>query len=189
MGAADIKIPAELFVTAESSRFEGTLDLPELAVGPDTYRFEGPVDWVADVTNTGQALLVTGSAQGEAVVACSRCLEDVPWSFQGDIEGYFLLDPEDAQDFEDDEDAPGEDEFDVLPADHVIDLEPLIRAALLVDAPQLPLCDEDCKGLCPSCGANLNREACDCGKGADVEEFDRAANPFSVLADLEFSDN
>ena len=43
-----------------------------------------------------------------------------------------------------------EDEFDVLPADKVIDLEPLITAALLLEFPLIPLCDEECKASAPS---------------------------------------
>lgn len=189
MGDTSIKIPAELFATAESSHFEGTIDVPELQAGPDTYRFDGPLPWSADVTNTGSAFLVTGTVSATGTVACSRCLEPVHCDLSGDIEGYFLLDSEEAEAFEDDEDAPGEDEFAVLPADHIIDLEPLILAALLVEAPQLPLCDEDCKGLCPQCGANLNEGECDCGEDGDAAAFAAAANPFSVLADFDFSDN
>lgn len=168
---------------AESSRFEGRLDLPELTVGPDDYRFDQPVDWVVDVTNTGSALLVTGNATGTASVACSRCLEDVPHEFNGAIEGYFLIGGADSADYEGDEEL-GEDEFDVLPADHVINLEPLVTAALVVDAPGMPLCRDDCQGLCPSCGANLNDGPCDCGGDADLADFAREANPFSVLADF-----
>lgn len=189
MGDTTIKIPAELFATAESSRFQGTIEVPSLQVGPDTYRFAEPLPWSVDVTNTGSAFLVAGTVSGTGEVACSRCLESVAYDFCGDIEGYFLVDEGDAAAFEGDEDAPGEDEFDLLPADHAIDLEPLILAALIVDAPGLPLCDEDCKGLCPACGADLNEGPCGCGKPDDVAQFDRAANPFSVLADYDFSDN
>lgn len=189
MAGASIKIPAELFATAESSHFEGAIAVPELQVGPDTYRFAEPLPWSVDVTNTGSAFLVMGTVSGVGEAACSRCLEPVAYDFSGDIEGYFLMDEEDAAAFEGDEDAPGEDEFDLLPADHIIDLEPLILAALIVDAPSLPLCDEGCEGLCPVCGADLNRGPCGCGKADDVAEFDKAANPFSVLADYDFSDN
>ena len=76
----------------------------------------------------------------------------------------------------------------MLPADHIIDLEPLIRAALMVDAPQQPLCRDDCEGLCPTCGANLNEGDCGCGRDGALEEFDRKANPFSVLAGYSFDD-
>ena len=180
-------MPSELFALAESSHFEGTVDLPLLQVGPDDYAFDAPVAWSVDVTNTGSALLVEGTASGEATCACARCLEDVTRGFEGEIEGYFLIEGEYAQGAsDDDEDEPGEDEFEVLPADHVMDLMPLIEAALRVDAPNVPLCRDDCAGLCPSCGANLNEGPCGCGPDEALEEFERAANPFSALSQLVF---
>lgn len=185
--SAKIKVPSELFALAESSRFEGQAELPTLQVGPDEYAFDEPVDWAVDVTNTGSALLVEGTVSGVANCACARCLEDVKRSFEGEIEGYFLIEGEYAQGSAGDEDEEiGEDEFDVLPADHVIDLMPLIAAALIVDAPIMPLCKEDCAGLCPSCGANLNEGPCGCGPDEALEDFERAANPFSALADFKF---
>lgn len=186
MGSAEIKIPSELFATAESSHFDGVLELPQLVVGPDEYRFAEPVEWEVEVTNTGAAFLVMGTATGEGTCACARCLEDVSFDFQGEVEGYLLIEGADAVDFEDDEDAPGEDEFEVLPADHIVDLEPMIKAALMIDAPQQPLCSEDCKGLCPNCGANLNAGACSCGGDEALAEFERQANPFAALADFKF---
>lgn len=188
MKQASIKIPSELFALAESSRFQGELDVPLLEAGPDDYRFDEAVTWWVDVTNTGSALLVSGKVAGVGTCACSRCLDDVSFDFEGDIEGFFLLNAEDAVDFEDDDDAPGEDEFDVLPADHIIDLEPLVRAALIMDAPSMPLCRDDCAGLCPVCGANLNEGACGCGRDEALEEFDRAANPFAALANFRFDE-
>ena len=188
MAGVPIKIPAELFALAESSHFEGEYDLPLLEVGPDDYAFEKPLGWAVDVTNTGAAFLVAGTVTGEGVCACSRCLEDVPHSFEGAVEGYFIIDAGQAPDTGegDDEDDPGEDEFDVLPDDHIIDLAPLLDAALIVDAPSMPLCRDDCAGLCPNCGANLNVEQCGCGPDQALAEFEREANPFSALADFKF---
>ncbi len=179
---APIKIPAELFALAESSRFEGELTLGELAVGPDVYTFAEPVAWDVQVTNTGEAFLVSGRVEGLGQTSCARCLDDVQVSFVGDIEGYFLINaeanhPEDLDD----------DEFDVLPDDHIIDLEPLIKAALIVEAPAVPLCKEDCLGICPTCGANLNEGPCGCATDTD-NSFEEAQNPFAVLKNLSFEE-
>jgi uncharacterized protein len=48
--------------------------------------------------------------------------------------------------------------------DDVIDLEPMVRDALLLELPLAPLCRDDCAGLCPTCGANRNDEPCDCAE-------------------------
>lgn len=174
-----IAIPNELFSPAEMAHFEGEADLGVLKAGPDLYTFTAPLAWSADITNTGDALLVTGTAEGEAVTACARCLEDVTLPVTGDIEGYFLIGGEDAEAPED----MDEDEFDVLPADNKIDLAPLITAAVLLEVPLVPLCRDDCQGLCTACGANLNEGPCGCepaGEGAPD-----AANPFAVLKGLD----
>jgi uncharacterized protein len=48
-----------------------------------------------------------------------------------------------------------------------LDLEPLARDAVLLELPLAPLCAEDCKGLCPTCGANRNTDPCDCSTPGD----------------------
>ena len=180
-----IKVPAELFALAESSRFEGLYGLSSLQVGPDDYRFSAPLVWTVDVTNTGSALLVEGVVTGTGTCACSRCLEDVVYDFNGKIEGFFVING-DATSADDDDRDLCEDEFDFLPEDHLLDLAPNIEAALIVDAPDMPLCREDCAGLCAICGANLNEGPCDCGEDPDIAAFNQEANPFSVLADYKF---
>lgn len=180
MNTTTIQVPSELFALAESSHFEGEIELETLAAGPDDYRFDAPLSWELDITNTGSALLVEGSVEGTGVCPCARCLDDVVHEFHGIIEGYFLLDAASVVDEDKYDDELGEDEFEVLPADHVIDIVPLIEAALIIDAPDQPLCKDDCKGLCSQCGANLNEGDCDC------EEQPDPTHPFAALAGFKF---
>ncbi len=79
-----------------------------------------------------------------------------------------------------------EDEFDVLPDDHVIDVYPLIVAALLLEIPLIPLCDDDCRGFARS-AAQPQRGPCGCTHEEDAD-FELAKNPFAALAGFEFSD-
>ena len=201
METTRIPIPSELFAPAESSHFDGSYTVPVLKAGPDLYDFAEPLSWQVDVTNTGDALLVTGTVEGEARTSCARCVDDFSFPVTGEVEGYFLLgaDKEAPEDMDD-------DEFDVLPEDNVIDLEPLLNAALLLEFPLVPLCDEECKGLCPTCGANLNEGPCGCADGAEASEpasggngggapaegdggDDVPPNPFAVLKDFPFEQN
>ncbi len=187
MEETKIAIPHELFAPAESLSYSGTYALPVLKAGPDLYSFETPLSWRVDITNTGDALLVTGEVEGVGRTACARCLDPLDVDVLGDIEGYFLIDEQGTP--EDDE--MEEDEFSVLSADNIIDLVPLMQAAILVDLPLVPLCSEDCRGICPDCGVNLNHETCDCAskRQAEEEREAQAANPFSVLKDLHLDDN
>ena len=178
MESTRIHIPTELFAPAESSHFQGSYAAPVVKAGPDLYDFAEPLAWQVDVTNTGDALLVTGTVEGKTKTSCARCLDDFSFDVTGEVEGYFLLDaekiaPEDMD----------EDEFEVLPDNNIIDLEPLITAALLLEFPLVPLCEDNCKGLCATCGTNLNEGNCDCEPSAEEDEV---ANPFSVLKDFPF---
>ena len=58
-----------------------------------------------------------------------------------------------------------EEDLDVFPFDgEKIDLEPVFREQFVLAVPFAPLCREDCKGLCPHCGTNLNLEQCSCSE-------------------------
>ena len=53
--------------------------------------------------------------------------------------------------------------------EHIVDLSNVIREAIMLELPAKPLCDEECRGLCPSCGVNLNEETCKC-KGEEIDD-------------------
>lgn len=169
---ARIRIPSELFMPAESAHYQGMVALPVMKFGPDLYTFDSPISWDVDITNTGEALLVEGTCEVSGATACARCGEAAQVSLFGEVEGYFLIEPD-----EDNNDDMAGDEVALLPEDHVIDLLPLIHAALALDVPIIPLCDDDCKGLCPTCGKNLNEGLCDCTQEDDVNPD----NPFAAL--------
>lgn len=171
------KVPEKLFAPAESLHLTGELAKDAVSIGPDTYAFCQPITWEADVTNTGNALLISGTAQGAAECECSRCLEKCTYNLEGEIEAYYLLPHQ-----EEEEDQEGEEEFEMLFEDGVIDLESLIVSSLILDMPVQPLCEDECLGLCPECGANLNTEQCECADSKTVDP----TNPFAVLAGLKF---
>ena len=180
MDSLVIEIPAELFAPAESSSYAGELAISSFEFGPDEYRAARPLSWNASITNVGGALLVSGTVKGQVTTACARCLEDAAFDVEGEIEGYFLIEGEGEA-----PDDMEEDEFDVLPEDNKLDLEPLILAAVYVELPLIPLCREDCKGICPTCGANLNEGPCDCVPDAsDEDDGINPNNPFPALKGL-----
>lgn len=184
MSETTIHLPPELFAPAESSHFEGSYSACTMKSGPDCYDFEEPLAWQVEVTNTGDVLVVAGAVEGRATTSCGRCLERFSFTARGEIEGYYLLDahagiPEEGDD----------DEYEVLPDTHIIDLEPPILAALLLEFPLVPLCRQDCKGLCPTCGKNLNAGACGCVSTAEGEGEEHPLNPFTVLKDFPFDKN
>ena len=112
---------------------------------------------------------------------CDRCLEDAEFDIAGEVDEYYLFEePEEVGDDEDDAD------FSLVGDDETIDLGSAVLSALVMETPFVVLCKEDCKGLCPVCGENLNER--DCGHAAQIEESRRPANPFAALAGLKLDD-
>ena len=60
-----------------------------MKAGPDLHSFSEPLAWQVDVTNTGDALLVAGTVEGEATTSCARCLDEFSFPVTGEIEGYY----------------------------------------------------------------------------------------------------
>lgn len=97
------------------------------------------------VESVVEGILVTGTATVVLAGECARCLRDVTSSDEVDIQELFVHLGKEADDAE-----ASRVEGDL------VDLEPLIRDAVVLDLPFTPLCRPDCRGLCPLCGFNLN---------------------------------
>ena len=100
------------------------------------------LEWVSD------GILATGAASAPWTGQCRRCLGPVGGELRVEFRELF-------------EESPREGESYLLRGEH-IDLAPLAREALVLDLPLAPLCAEDCQGLCPECGADLNEGRCRC---------------------------
>lgn len=97
-----------------------------------------------------EGVLVTGSAEAKLVGECVRCLEAIEDEIVVDLQELYVYD--DVQHDESDEDL--DDEVSKL-EDDLLDLEPLLRDAVVLALPFQPLCQDDCPGLCTECGARL----------------------------------
>jgi uncharacterized protein len=96
-----------------------------------------------------EGVLVTGSAHAELAGECVRCLTEISDEIDADFTELFVYDDGEAQ-AEDTEDG----ETSRLQGD-LVDLEPVLRDAVVLNLPFQPLCSDDCPGLCAECGARL----------------------------------
>jgi len=135
-------------------RVEGRLAEP-VTVVDSSLRTEVPVvvdtllEWVSD------GVLATGTVEGAWSGPCRRCLVPVNGALRADFQELFETKPRDGESY-----PLGHDR---------VDLEPLARESLILDLPLAPVCRDDCRGLCPACGADLNSGDCGCPPaGADV---------------------
>ncbi|NQS91027.1 MAG: DUF177 domain-containing protein, partial [Chloroflexi bacterium] len=104
------------------------------------------------VSVTEDGVVAEGKINALTELSCSRCL-DLYWQpIKLDFTEIFSAHP-----VEDQSDALGEQ---LLPADGSIDLTPILRDYTALDIPIRQVCKEECKGLCPTCGVNLNLEDC-----------------------------
>ncbi len=103
-----------------------------------------------------EGVLVTGSARAPLTGECVRCLEPLEQECEADFQELFSYpDADDRSRFTDTgDDAEDEDDTLNLEGD-LFDLEPVLRDAVVLSLPMQPVCQEDCPGLCPRCGARL----------------------------------
>lgn len=116
----------------------------------------------------GTHVFAVGTFKGHLHVACSRCVGDAKLEIDDKVRVTFLpkheIPDQEEPASEGDEGAEvNEDDLDVFPyEDDFVDLEPLFREEFVLAIPYAPLCREDCKGLCPQCGTDLNSGTCSC---------------------------
>jgi len=146
----------------------------------------GALDYAPDISQVGP-LPVTGRADlivehrghreqvadirlraayhGDFELLCARCVEPVPTPLSGDFDLIFRPQAADAD--------PGErsitpDETEIgYYEESGLSLEDVVREQVLLSLPGRTLCKEDCKGLCPRCGQNLNLATCKCDTTSD----------------------
>ena len=161
----------------DSYPLSGHVDLESYAVGEKEYQLPEGISYDVVFTNAGDGILLSGIVRAHATGTCDRCLDPAAFDIAGEIEDYYL--------FEEPEDEDVREEgFALLGEDRVIDLADAISDAVVMDTPFVVLCQPDCKGLCPTCGVNLNHETCDCAQHAADEHAASASNPFAALKNL-----
>jgi uncharacterized protein len=136
---------------------------------PDAGTGHAEVDLYADGAD-GSHAFAAGTFDGHLVVACSRCVGPVRLEIHEKLHVTFM--PPGEMPNEDAADEEGvevrEEDIDVFPFDgESIDVEPVLREQFVLAVPYAPLCSEDCKGLCPQCGIDLNTGTCSCEQPID----------------------
>jgi len=122
------------------------------------FRFPQPLQVHIEYYRSGADLFFQGRVSGMIEGHCSRCLKS--YSFPLDKEFDFVLAP-DTTSAKNKELSADELGLSFYRGDE-LNLEPLIREQVLLALPTRPLCDDNCRGLCPTCGVDLNERECRC---------------------------
>ena len=144
-----------LHVPGASCPFDFEMDLSGLEFG-GAHPFSRPVQVSGTVRNMADALVLEGEAVTTLDLTCDRCLAAFTREMRVPVST--LL----AEVLEDEEN----DEI-VLLEHGEVDLDEVFTTALVLGMDTKHVCSEDCRGLCPGCGANLNEEPCRCRREVD----------------------
>jgi DUF177 domain-containing protein len=100
-----------------------------------------------------------GTVAAAVKTQCHRCLDPVAEQITGEFDLIIRRGEHDGEEA-DGVVTLGTNEFDVL-------VDPYVHETVVVNAPMIVVCREDCRGLCPTCGTNLNRSSCSCEQPTD----------------------
>ena len=126
-------------------RIETTVPAPaDLGIEVIGVPQDSDVELDLTLQSVSEGVLVSGTATVELHGQCARCLTDIEDEQSFDVQELFFY--------------PGREmeEDESLIVDELIDLEEALRDAVVLELPFTPLCEDDCLGLCPECGADLN---------------------------------
>jgi uncharacterized protein len=127
---------------------------------------QGPVTYDLQVTKLGSTVTIGGRVEAVVEVSCGRCARRFDVPVDRVFDAVFVTADSGEADHAVELDASDLD-LDYYGGD-VIDGLQLLAEQILLELPMKILCAEDCKGLCPACGANLNKTDCDCEAPVDA---------------------
>lgn len=155
----------DLFVQIEYNK------KPLHALGEDVC-FTEPVKITGKVRRDNDSLIFEGEAICKLRLKCSKCLTNFSYELNLDVE----------EEFQKNVDEKNLDVFGIK--DNNIDLDQVLNYNIISSLPIRFVCSEECKGLCPMCGTNLNISTCNCSCNDEEENIDpRLAKLQNLLND------
>ena len=139
------------------------------------FDFETPLQSEVKIRKAGQSVLITGKVETTLRFQCVRCLKEFSYPLSSTFE--LTLHPSKEAPSEEETELGSEEMESSFFEGGEIHLSEIACEQIFLEIPYQPLCQEECKGLCPVCGKDLNLSSCECVK----EEF---ASGFSALKKL-----
>jgi uncharacterized protein len=191
----DLLTPKIADITGEGLSLSGDVTADELELTEADAMLSGPLAVGLDLRAIEGTVCVTGVVEGTAIRQCVRCLkefeEPIAFSVRVAYEREIKTPPpvakrEDARTKKSpaaagvEPDEPNDDIYHYV-GDH-LELAPMLREQLILSAPMHPLCQEECLGLCPRCGTDVNAGPCPC-------PAEPTGGPFQVLRKLKLKND
>ena len=163
----ELNVSAELKLVGRAGRTEIVQQAEPMDFNGRTLVFTAPLTLDAAYTYDGEGFVVSGTLSSVLLMNCTKCNEEFEQPFSVDFSERFL--------------RVSEQEAEELECytftGETLCLDKMVTDLILLNVPMYGLCRPDCRGLCPTCGANLNYTQCACS--------DAAVNPaFASLKEL-----
>ncbi len=136
-------------------------DWVEPLIGPQFYGRDTNVKAAFALNRAGHTVIVRGRLTGDLAFVCSRCAEEAAFQVDHSFTHVFIEAAAKATKVPGEVDADDDLEVTYYDGDHV-ELEPLAAEEIVLALPVAPKCSEGCKGICQTCGKNLNEGPCVC---------------------------
>ncbi len=146
-------------IPREGLFFEIAQERGYLEWGRERFPFLGALKGWLRLQMMGSRLIVRGEIHATLLLPCSRCLKEFPYKVDVEFMDEYL--PAEALEGRDEVEISSE-EAGISFYEDVVDLENLYMEKVYLSLPMKPLCSDECKGLCPYCGVDLNVESCNC---------------------------
>jgi uncharacterized protein len=131
----------------------------------EAFQVSAPVALSFDILKDKEQFHLTGTVRTTLELPCSRCLE--PFTSPVDARFDLRYQPHTLNTGSDEREIEEDDLSTAFYENDEIDLGQLMREQFYLSVPMKPLCGDDCRGLCPMCGTNLNRGTCECRRDWD----------------------
>jgi DUF177 domain-containing protein len=150
-------------IHSSRERYEKVYPAEAFSADGESFRVVAPVSLAFDIGKDKDHFQLAGSVKTTLELPCSRCLEAFALPVDSTFDLRYQPHAYPASSGHDAEREIEEDDLSTAFYDNEeIDLGQLMREQFYLSLPMKPLCRADCRGLCPICGTNLNRGACEC---------------------------
>jgi len=181
-----IQVLPRLLNTGSSEHIEGDLSITRIDVGFRHFDVPEGIVYDANLVNTSEAILLSGTASAELVTSCDRCLEATKLNISGEIQGYYLLEPAPEPDGEKLE------VYELVDSRGRIDIAPPILAAVVYELAPVTLCKPDCEGVISLDGEDSQGSpalsTADGGDSVPKTDDINPESPFAALRDYRFDE-